>query len=221
MNKFYNALLFVVFMPTLLLSIVVGFDTPLAILNTSGANLSYHKEALLLVGAFILIINLRRSIRRWIAMRLVNQLPKYKWNTLVSKERVQRIYAYNFLEAAVFTVAGMALFTLTNHAWLCLVGMVFGALDAIVFVIYGSKANKFRVGLTSKALLAADRDVSIIYFKGLRRVSIQQQTVFFDFKDELQHRFPLNLIPEDKREEFFHELKENTDESKVYFQNNI
>jgi len=208
-------------MPTLMLAILVGFDTPLAILHTSGANLAYHKEILLLIGAFLLVINVRRSIRRWIAMRLVNQLPKFKWNTVVSRERVQRIYAYNFLEAVVFALAGTALFVLTEHAWLCLVGLVFGSLDAIVFAIYGGVTKKFRVGLTSKALLAGDRNVSIIYFLGLRKVSVQQQTIFFDFKDELQHRFPLNLIPEDKHEEFFKELKECTDESKVYYQNNI
>lgn len=221
MNKFFNALLLIVFIPTMLLAIVVGFDIPLSFLHASGANLMYRQEAFLVLGVFILLINVRRSIRRWVAMRLVNQLSKYKWNTIVSGDRIKRVYMYNFLEALVFTSAGLGLYSLTDEAWMPLIGFVFGALDSVYFAIYGAKADKFRVGFTSKALLSGDRDVSIIYFKGLRRVSVQQQTIFFDFKDELQFRFPIDLIPQEKRHDFFQELKQSVDETKVYFQNNI
>lgn len=205
----------------MLLAILVGFDIPLSFLHASGANLMYRQEAFLVLGVFILLINVRRSIRRWIAMRLVNQLSKYKWNTVVSSDRVKRVYMYNFLEAMVFICAGFGLYFLTGDAWMPLIGFLYGALDSIFFVIYGAQTDKFRVGFTSKALLAGDRDVSIIYFKGLRRVSVQQQTIFFDFKDELQFRFPIDLIPQEKRPDFFQELKQSVDESKVYFQNNI
>lgn len=221
MNKFFNALLLIVFFPTMMLSIIVGFDIPLTSLHTSGANLTYSKELFLVLGVFLLLINVRRSIRRWVAMRLVNQLSKYKWNTVVSKERVNRVYVYNFLEALVLVSAGYGVYSLTSQAWMPFVGLAFGALDGIVFVIYGANAAKFRVGFTSKALLSGDRDVSLIYFKGLRRVSIQQQTIFFDFKDELQLRFPIDLIPQEKRDEFFQELKSCVDETRVYFPNNI
>lgn len=221
MNKFFNALLLVVFFPTMLLSIIVGFDIPLAFIHTSGANLEYSKEIFLGLGLFLLLINVRRSTRRWVAVRLVNQLPKYKWNTVVSKDRIKRVYTYNFLEALVLFSAGYGVYSLTPEAWMPFIGLAAGALDGVFFVVYGAKTDKFRVGLTSKALLAGDRDVSLIYFKGLRRVSVQQQTIFFDFKDELQHRFSIDLIPREKREEFFRELKSSVDETRVYFQNNL
>jgi hypothetical protein len=169
-----------------------------------------------------LLINLRRSIRRWVGVKLVNQLSKYKWNTVVSKDRIKRIYSYNFLEALVMLSAGYGVFSLTSYAWMPLVGLAFGALDGIFFSVYGANKNKFRVGLTSKALLAADRDVAIIYFLGLRKISLQQQTLFFDFKEEgMQFRFPIDLIPEEKRNDFFIELRNCVDEKKVYFSNNI
>lgn len=222
MNKFFNVLLLVVFFPTMLLAIVVGFDIPLTSLHTSGANITYKKEIFLVLGVFLLLINLRRSIRRWVAMKLVNQQSKYKWSTVVSKDRIKRVYSYNFLEALVMLAGGIGVYLVTSEAWMPLVGLAFGALDGIFFAVYGANSGRFRVGLTSKALLAGDRDVVLIYFLGLRRVSFQQQTLFFDFKEEgMQFRFPIILIPEEKREEFFSELKETVDNKKVYFSNNI
>lgn len=221
MNKFFNVLLLLVFFPTMGLAIIVGFDIPLIWLNISGANLMYQKEAFLVLGILLFLINIRRSIRRWVAIRLVNQLPKYRWNTVVSKNRIQRVYTYNFLEALIMLSVGIGVYQLTSEAWVPFVVLLIGALDGIFFAIYGASANKFRVGMTSKALLAGDRDVALIYFKGLRRVSVQQQTIFFDFKDNLHLRFPLDLIPQEKHTEFFQELKNCVDETKVYFQNNL
>lgn len=205
-----------------MLSIFVGFDNPVPFLETTGENLAYKKEIFLVLGTFLLLINLRRSIRRWVGVKLVNQLSKYKWNTVVSKDRIKRIYSYNFLEALVMLSLGYGVFSLTPYAWMPFVGLAFGALDGIFFAIYGAKKDRFRVGLTSKALLAADRDVVIIYFLGLRKISLQQQTLFFDFKEEgMQFRFPIDLIPEEKRNDFFVELRDCVDEKKVYFSNNI
>lgn len=222
MNKFFNVLLFVVFLPTMFLAILVGFDSPIPFLNTSGENLEYRKEIFLVLGLFLLLINVRRSTRRWVAMKLVNQLPKYKWNTVVSKDRIKRIYSYNFLEALAMLSMGYGVFALTSDAWMPFAGLAFGALDGMFFAVYGAKRDRFRVGITPKALLAGDRDVVLIYFLGLRRVSLQQKTLFFDFKEEgMQFRFPIDLIPQERREEFFTELKNTVDEKKVYFSNNI
>lgn len=221
MNKFFNALLFVIFIPTMLLTIVVGFDVPLSFIKTSGANLEYRKEALLVLGVFLLIVNIRRAIKRWVALRLVNQTSKFKWNSVVSKNRSNRVVLYNFLEALILFCAGYGLFAITEFAWMPFIGLAFGALDAIVFAIYGSSTHKFRAGITKKALVAGDRDVVLIYFKGLRRVSLQQQTLFFDFKDDLQLRFPIDMVPEENRDSFFSELKNTVNKKLVYFSNNI
>ncbi len=222
MNKFFNVLLILVFIPTMILAIFVGFDTPLPFLNTSGQNLTFSKEVFIVLGIILLLINIRRSIRRWVAMRLVNQLGKFKWNTIVSRDRKSRVYLYNFLEAFAMLSLGYGVYALTPEALLPFIGLAVGAIDGIFFAFYGANTNKFRVGLTPKALLAGDRDVVIIYFTGLRRISFQQQTLFFDFKEEgMQFRLPLNLIPEEKQGEFFTELKNTVDKNKVYFSNNI
>jgi hypothetical protein len=222
MNKYFNVLVMLVFFPTMFLAFAVGFDTPLSFLHTTGSNIPYKHEAFIALGIVMLLINLRRSIRRWVALNMVNSLDKFKWNTIVSKERIKRVYTYNFLEAFVWIVLAYALYRLTPLTLMPAIGLLFGSIDAIIFAILGASLKKFRVGITSKALLAGDRDVTVIYFMGLRKVEYQQKTVFFTFKDkDLQFRLPIDMIPEEKRSEFFTVLRENVDEKKVYFSNNI
>lgn len=217
MNKFINMLLLFIGFPTMLFTIIVGFDLPLSFLNTSGAQLESRFYIFLTLGLMLLVINLRRSVRRWMGMRLVNQIDKFRWNSLMSADRVKRVNVYTILEAAVMLAFGIGLYRVTPEAWLPMVAMVFGAIDNVVFSIYGSSAKKFRYGLTSKALILADRDVIIIYFNGLRKVSQQQQSIYFDFIKDLQLSFPIDCIKEEEQEQFFHTLKETLNPEKVYF----
>jgi len=217
MNKFINLLLLFFAIPTMFFTIVVGFDFPLTFLNTTGAQLEVRFEIFLGLGLILLIINLRRSVRRWMGMRLVNQLSKFKWNSLVSKERIKRVYVYNFLEALVMLAFGFGLYYVSTEAWMPLIAMIFGAVDSIFFAIFGASTNKFRTGLTSKALIIADRDVIVLYFNGLRKVSPQQQSIYFDYIKDLQLSFPTDCIREDEQAGFFKVLKETLNPEKVYF----
>jgi len=217
MNKFINLLLLFFGFPTMLFTIIVGFDLPLTFLNTSGAQMEYRFEVFLSLGLILLVINLRRGVRRWMGMRLVNQVSKFKWNSTMSKERVKRVNVYNMLEALVMISFGLGLYSVTPEAWMPLVAMIFGAVDSIFFAIYGSSKNKFRYGLTSKALILADRDVIVIYFNGLRKVSQQQQSIYFDFIKDLQLSFPIDCVKEEEQELFFKTLKETLNPDKVYF----
>ena len=76
---------------------------------------------------------------------------------------------------------------------------------------------KYRVGLSSKALIVCDREVTVVYFTGLRKVSIHQQTVFFDYIKDLQLSFPLDCIQDESKEEFFDLLEDQLDRDKVFF----
>lgn len=217
MNKFINLLLLFFGFPTMLFTIIVGFDLPLTFLNTSGAQMGYRSEVFLALGLILLVINLRRSVRRWMGMRLVNQVDKFKWNSVMSIERVKRVNVYNVLEALVMLSFGYGLYRVTPEAWMPLVAMIFGAVDNVIFSIYGSSKNKFRYGLTSKALILADRDVIVIYFNGLRKVSQQQQSIYFDFIKDLQLSFPIDCVKEEEQALFFEKLKETLNPEKVYF----
>ena len=79
--------------------------------------------------------------------------------------------------------------------------------------------NNFRVGITSKAILVSDREIILIYLAGLRKVSVSQQTVYFDYIQDLQLSFPLDCVEASERTTFFTSLESQLDPNRVLFQN--
>lgn len=217
MNRFINALLLFIFLPTLLLVIVIGFDLPVQFLHLSGANLPYKEEILTAIGLIILVINLKRTIRRWMGLRIVKNRKRFTWNVAMSSSRKSRILTYLMLEVVVFAFIGVGLYIVTPFAWMPSIGFLFVAIDNIIFAIYGGTGDRYRIGLSSKALIAADRDVNVLYFNGLREVTIHQQSIYFDYIKGLQLSFPIECIPEDRLDEFFVELEKLIDQDKVFF----
>jgi hypothetical protein len=60
----------------------------------------------------------------------------------------------------------------------------------------------------------------LIYFTGLRKITVHQQTIYFDYIENLQLRFPTNCIEENKLSGFFEKLETVIDKDRV-FMNNI
>ena len=198
------------------MAIIIGFDLPVEFLGTTGAQLAYKAEVFIALGLLFMFIVVRRSIRRWMGMKLVLETKKFKWNQPVSAERRTRIIVYNFIELFVNGAVGLALLKLTTFAWLPAISLFFVALDNLVFSLVGSYLNGFRVGLTSKAVISADREVTLMYYDGLRRVSIHQGSLFFDYIKGLQLHFPLDCIETGERDEFFNALENQLDREKVF-----
>lgn len=216
MNSFINLLLLVVSLPILLFSVFVGFDLPIDFFHTTGGRLPYSEEVYIILGLLTLIIGLRRSIRRWMGVQMVKQQSKFVWNNPISSERKRRVYVYNGLEALVFVSLIIAHVFLTQKAYFVVLAYSILAIDAIIFVLLNQKA--FRVGLSSKAILVADREIILIYLNGLRKVSISQQTIYFDYIKDLQLSFPLDCIATSQKESFFNSLQAQIDRDKVLFQ---
>lgn len=198
------------------LTIFVGFDLPIEIFKLSGNNLPYKDYVFLGLGLMILIVIIRRSIRRWMGMRIVNKVKKFKWNAAVSKERKSRVRVYLLLEALVMSFIGIALYEVCETAIAPGIAFLFGALDNIIFAIAG-RNNHYRVGISSKAVIVADREVILLYFTGLRKISAHQQTTYFDYIKGLQLSFPTDCIQEEEREEFLKVLEEQIDPNRVFF----
>jgi hypothetical protein len=216
MNKFINALLLFLLFPTMLFTIAVGFDMPIEFLRTSGQQLPYRFEIFLALGLFIFIILLRRTVRRWMGMRLVNQLEKFKWNQRMSQDRIKRVIVYTIMEAIVLFFVGSTLYRITNEAIFPALAFCFATVDNFIFLAYGVSLKKFRIGVTSKAIIAADREVSLVYFYGLRKISIHQQSLFFDYIKGLQLSFPVDCVPVAEKDAFFEAVEAQVDTNKVF-----
>ena len=100
---------------------------------------------------------------------------------------------------------------------MCACVLLFSAIDNLIFLWVG--LPRFGVGLSKKAIIVADREVVVLYFSGLRKVSLSQQTLFFDYMQSLQLTFPVDCIPENNRNDFLHNLEAVTDKDRVFIQN--
>lgn len=216
MNSFINLILLAISFPTLLLSVFVGFDLPIDFLHTTGKRLPYSTEVYLVLGLLILIIGLRRSIRRWMGVSMAKQQNKFVWNQPISNERKRRVIVYNSLETLVFLSLMLAHLYLSEVALFVAISYSILAFDAFIFPVLNYK--QFRVGLSSKAILVADREILLIYLNGLRKVSVSQQTIYFDYIENLQLSFPLDCIEPNQQTAFFDALEGQIDRDKVLFQ---
>ena len=218
MNSFINILLLIVTFPTMLLCIFIGFDLPIEFLRTTARTMPYASEILLVFGLLLLVISLRRSIRRWMGVRMTKQTKKFHWNSEISQTRKQRVIVYTLLEAAVLLSLALGYYFLTPDAWFPALVMLVFSIESIVFLLICSR-KLFRIGLSSKAILVADREVILIYLAGLRQVSISQQTVYFDYTNDLQLSFPTDCLLGAEKELFFENLSSLVDKNKVLFRN--
>lgn len=220
----------------MLFTIIVAFDIPIGFLKkyyvdvaidqsgefssniySTTRQLPFQFEIFLGLGLIVLTINLRRTIRRWMGMRIVSRKEKFKWNAPVSENRKKRVVTYLTLEGIVMAFVGIALFVLTSQAWFLAIAYGYVAFDNLIFGLVGAGGDRFRIGLSSKALIVADREVTVLYFTGLRKVSIQQQSIYFDYIKGMQLSFPSNCIQEENRAEFLKMLEDQLDPDRVFF----
>ena len=78
--------------------------------------------------------------------------------------------------------------------------------------------NRFRVGISSKAVIVADREVTIGYFSGLRQVTLGTESIYFDYIKNtafFSHRF----INDADIASFRSSVKSMIDQDRVFVRN--
>ncbi|MBM3429681.1 MAG: hypothetical protein FJX99_01710 [Bacteroidetes bacterium] len=217
MNSFINVILLVVSLPTFLLTIFVGYDLPIESLRMQATEIPYLPYIFLGLAAVLFVLSLRRTLRRWSGLYLVNQRSKYVFNAEIKIERKKRVVVYTVLESVLLAYLGYAYTAITPLAIAPSIVMYVFSVEGMIFLSYGLLAKKFRVGITSKAVLVADREVSVLYFSGLRQISISQQTIYFEYIGNLQINFPVDCLDGQNKSDFFETLRGQVDENRVLF----
>ena len=217
MNKFVNLVTLVVVFPLILFSVYVGLDVPIDSLGITGSEIPYQKEVFY-IGTFICgLFHLLRSVKRWSALKVANKISQFKWSARIGKKRRGRVITYLFLEIFLMLCFSIAFFKLTTSSFSICSLLILSSIDSLFFVVFGK--NKYRISVSSKAIVIADREVQVIYFKGLRKISIHQQSIFFEYIENLQLFFPLNSLEEKDVSIFFNELNKLIDRERVYLGN--
>ncbi|RFC55715.1 hypothetical protein [Brumimicrobium aurantiacum] len=220
MNKIYNTWIFIISVLTLPFAFAVGLNEVFGIfgLKIHGDQFEYTELVFGIAAGLLFLLGASRSSRKWSGIKIVNQKEKFQFNSKINSERLQRVLLYNSLEVVGFFLIGIVFFVFSKDAlFITLIFFIFIA-DAIANTLRGVVGHKYRVGMTSKAIVAVDREVVAIYFKGLKRISISKGQLFFEYNNnDLVLDFQLNMIPNDQQEEFMRLLRLNVDETKVYF----
>lgn len=201
--------------PTLAFTIFVAFDLPIELLRTSGAHAPYKAEIFIGLAVVSLLFILRRSVHRWVGVGMTRRPERFIWCTEIGNERKKQVRLYLVIEAIVALFFAFTMYILTPEAWP--LALVYGLMcaDQLLFLIIAG--SWFRVGVTQKAVVVADREVRVLYFSGLRRVEKHQQTLYFEYIEDLQLFFPQNCIPEGKYGEFRTALESRLNRDKVFF----
>lgn len=215
MNRAINILLLVVSFPALAFSIIVGFDLPIDFLRTTGALVPHRDIAFLCFALILLLLVLRRTVRRWVGVGMTRKPERFIWCTDIGPERKKQVRMYLIIEAITAFCFGYAIYTITPEALPIALVYLFLGLDHLAFLLIAIRW--YRVGVTHKAVVVADREVSVLYFSGLRRIETHQQTVYFEYIQDLQLFFPTNCIPAGSYTEFRAALDTKINRDKVYY----
>lgn len=215
MNRAINILLLVISFPAMAFVIFVGFDLPVEWLHTTGQQLPFRKEIFSGFGVVLSVLILRRAIRRWVGVSMTRNPQRFIWCTEIGAERKSQVRMYLFIEAVLALCFALVSYVLTAESWpmIAAYGLMFT--DQLVFMLLAP--SWFRVGVTQKAVVVADREVRVLYFSGLRRVEQHQQTIYFEYIENLQLFFPVNCIPEGQYTAFREALESRLNRDRVFF----
>lgn len=216
MNRFINSVLLFIAILTLGFVVIVGKDLPIDFLRTTGQYLPYKNAAFIAIAGVFILIGGRRSMQRWMGTALIRKTERYQWNVPIGKERQSRTIFYLVLEGSFHLAIAGVFLSLTMDSLPVAIALALLAFDHFLYAWLGHSKKIFRIGITKAALVLIDRDVRILYFSGLRKISMQQRILFFEYIKDLEMDISSDAVPEDKRAEFREVLKQQIDLDRVY-----
>ncbi len=217
MNRVINVLLLFFSFPALGFSIIVGMDLSMDLFKIAytGSELPYRANIFLVFAAILGLLVVRRIARRWTGIFMTRQVSKFSWSSPIGKERKQNVRLFLVIEGIVALAFAISCWNLTNESWAIVSVYLLMAIEQFIFTFFAHKW--FRIGITKNALVLADRETKVLYYSGLRKVDLHQQTVYFEYIKELQLFFPKNAIPDENFPQFVKELRKILPEDKVFF----
>lgn len=213
MNRSVNILLMVLSFPAIFYTIAESFEMPF--LGTSIDSFEYKEAIYLVLAGLIFLLVARRSVSRWVGVNMLRKPQRFDWSAPIGKERKRQVRLYLVIESIVGLIFMLTCMALSPNSWPLQIvyGLLF--LDQLVFFLIAN--SWYRIGIAPNALVVADREVSVLYYSGLRRVEIHQQTVFFEYIEDLQLSFPITAIAKEDFAAFRNALESKVNRDKVFF----
>lgn len=219
MNKFFNiwTLIFTVLIIPFVFAVGWNIDFSIFGLNVPGEEFKYADLFFSIAAGIVFTLGVLRASKKWAGINITRQKSRFLFYTNISDSRLNRVVLYNVLEMSFFLI--FAFFFLVVMQTAVYIGLVFILLflENLINTIFGVYKQTYAIGITSKAIIFVDRDVKAIYFKGLKKVSKHQQTIYFEYVNDLVLHIPTNIIPEEKEGQFLRTLQSVVDPNKVFY----
>lgn len=218
MNKFFNLWILFITIITFPISLAVGLNQDLNLFGfrIPGEEFEYKELFFGIAAGLIFLLGAVKASKKWMGMYIVRQKERFQYSTPISTSRKKRVLLYNGIELLFYALFAYFFF-LTEAAWM--VGGVFIIIfsESLANTFLGISKKGYRVGMTKKALLRVDREVTMVYFNGLEKITKHQQTLYFEYVNDLVLHIPLNVIPEAEKDNFYKALRQQVKPEKVYY----
>ncbi len=219
MNRFYNIWITFICIVSIPIALAIGLNEDFTILGYTieGEEFAYGELSFAICAGIILVLGGFKAVRKWMGLRLVAQSEKFSFISPISSARKKRVRLYNVLEILFLTLWGGLFLFLTSAAWPLAVVLLLFASEHMLNSIIGLAGNKYRIGITNKAILRVDREVDVVYFKGLQKISVQQQSIFFEYINGLVLHLPIDALPSEELANFDTQLRQKINPEHVYY----
>ena len=218
MNRFANSWLLLTAILIFPFAFAIGYNIDYSLfgLQVQGVEFEYKELVFGIAAGVVFLFGALKATRRWMGLRIVAEKKKFIYSDIISDERKRRVSLYGVLEIVFLLLFGGYYATLSEYS--LYVGLVYFIIAAehIVHLGLGLGRNLYRIGLTKKALVAVDRESRVLFFSGLRKISKHQQTLYFEYKNDLVMHIPMNMIPNETI--FMNELRQVVNPDKVFFE---
>jgi len=219
MNRFYNIWLLIFTLLTFPFALAVGLNEDFEFLGLKiqGEEFAYKKMVFISSAGIIFLLGALKASKKWLGMRVIKQVKRFKFTCGLSSERQSRVLVYNSIEILFLLLFGLFFFIMSQESIYLTIAYLILAAENIANSFFGAAKKRYGIGISSKALIRVDREVNVIYFKGLQKITKHQDTLYFDYVNDLTLHVPLNVVPEEKETFFYEALKHQVDPDKVYY----
>lgn len=218
MSKFFNQWIFLVTVLTIPIALAVGLNQDFHVFGfrIPGEEFVYKDLFFGIAAGLIFLLGALKASKKWTGLFIVRQKERFQFSTPISSARKKRVLLYNSIELLFFAVFA-SFFFLTDSTWVVAGVFVILFIETLANTFFGINKEAYRVGMTKKAVLRADREVTLVYFKGLEKITKHQQTLYFEYVNDLVLHMPLDVIPDDQKDSFYKALREQANPDQVFY----
>lgn len=219
MNSFFNGLILVLCLIALPFAMAVGLNEDLSFfgMKIPGEEFAYKDWFFLLVAALIFFLAVMKASRKWSALDVVKQKSRFLFSAELSAKRKNSVILFGGMEWLFLLLVGSFFLVIAKETLFVALVLTLMLIEHILHLSYGFIGNKFGIGMTSKAIVAADRSYVVIYFQGLKKVTKQQNNLLFDYGNNLVLELDLDWMEPQQQELFIVELKKIANPKRVFY----